>query len=133
MKPLTIDQLKSLGVGDWVWFVNTLCGISGIGEYRKISANGLDEIYLTGEKNGKHIYSEYGKDWLAYKNKEQAEAKGKIVELPEPFVDTDKNAYEETTYLVYRPRVEVYCPSEDIYTDKIKAENRLSELKGETK
>lgn len=120
MKPLTIEQLKELEVGDWVWITTP----KNSGEYYQISySDYLDDedafVAYSLHYDLNVFYSDYGTKWLAYKNKEQAEANGEIVELPEPFIDTDKNAYEETTYLVYRPRVEVYCPSEDIYSDKI--------------
>lgn len=53
---------------------------------------------------------------------------GQLVELPKPFIGYGENAYGETTYLVYRSKVETYCPSEDVYTDKSQAKSRLKEL-----
>lgn len=53
---------------------------------------------------------------------------GQLVELPVPFIEESENADGETTYLVYRSKVETYCPSEDVFTDKLQAEVRLKEL-----
>lgn len=141
MKPLTIEELKKLQVGDWVWFVLTEEGQKEASNRRRDISHMYLIVYSVSEKGMElgaimyssfdYLFKDYGKTWLAYKNKEQEEAKGEIVELPEPFIDTDKNAYGETTYLVYRSKVDIYCPSEDIYTDKLKAERRLAELKGE--
>lgn len=61
----------------------------------------------------------------AFKDKLES---GQLVELPKPFIGEGENAYGETTYLVYRSKVETYCPSEDIFTDKAQAEARLKEL-----
>lgn len=72
-KPLTIEQLKSLEVGDWVWVVvkenaypNSAqeTGYCMIGQ----SKDGIGCGYMC-----KVLYTDYGKTWLAYKNKEQAE------------------------------------------------------------
>ena len=89
MKPLTIEELKALEVGDWVWVVDTErqeqfyarkdaeCEIKVIGD------NSEEEFaYTTADEFGAFGYSDYGNTWLAYKNKEQAEAKGEIMELP---------------------------------------------------
>lgn len=81
MKPLTIEQLKALEVGDWVWVEH---GIHKL--YCKIYNNTRDLLGIGG--NTYLDYSDYGTKWLAYKNKEQAEAKGEIVELPCKVGDT---------------------------------------------
>lgn len=178
MKSLTIEQLKSLEVGDWVYIVDIGRQVT-TREYRIIENKDTNGLYLQGICfSGFRPYTSLGKDWLAYKNKEMAEAKekctichmnlsnilpkvdkyenkycngcyeakcklenikaakqaktnGKMVELPEPFIDTSKNAYGKTIYLVYRSRIDVYCPLDDIYLDETKAERRLAELKGE--
>ena len=70
MKPLTIEQLKALEAGDWVWVVDLYSGVNS--GYVQIDDNFVDCV----------DFSDYGTNWLAYKNKEQAEAKGEIVELP---------------------------------------------------
>ncbi len=58
---------------------------------------------------------------------------GTMVELPDPFVDTDVNGYNETLYFVYRSRIDIYCPCEDVFTNKEQAEARLKELQEQKK
>lgn len=92
MKPLTVEQLKALKVDDWVWVVipqdyeNNCCFCykADKGTYREILCKGSlgMELCLHAKWNCTFSYSDYGTKWLAYKNKEQAEAKGEIVELP---------------------------------------------------
>ena len=89
MKPLTIDELRALKAGDWVWVIikQPVAGdFPHDGRYYQ-SAN----YEFMKNKNKGHVfngysrfypYSAYGTKWVAYKNKEQAEAKGEIVELP---------------------------------------------------
>lgn len=95
MKPLTIEQLKALEVGDWVWVI-VLKGDNvndeHSGRYYHIQPNmGFEstELWCGWLGYGTAFkYSDYGKMWLVYKNKEQAEAKGEIVELPCKVGDT---------------------------------------------
>lgn len=83
MNSLTIEQLKALEVGDWVWIKDTgdkdFCILTG---YYQIKGLNETHIHL---KQGLAVdiipYALYGK-WLAYKNKEQAETKGDFFELP---------------------------------------------------
>lgn len=73
MKPLTIDELKALEVGDWVWIEN-------IGEYSfygstyDYKSRKQDDMFCL--RFSGYTYSDYGTKWVAYKNKEQAECKG---------------------------------------------------------
>lgn len=70
MKPLTIEELKALPVGEWVWVVSRL---SNIGIYEQIRCSDNTSIFFD---SGYCIsYSEYETKWLIYKNKEQAESK----------------------------------------------------------
>lgn len=86
MKPLTIEQLKSLEVGDWVWVVekeNAYPNNYFHGEYCRITPPYIDGLcYGWQGSGGFYKYCDYDTKWLAYKNKEQAETKGEIVELP---------------------------------------------------
>lgn len=149
MKALTIEQLKALPVGEWVWedkskvyefikdktdeFLLTLC--DGV----------LDRLY----------YSDYGTKWIAYKNKEMAEAKGEIVELPCKVGDT---VYYIDEYIAEFDKVEEYTVEKieivedrirlwfgddvgyalaenfgkEVFSDQSEAECRLAELKGES-
>lgn len=86
MKSLTIDELKALEVGDWVWIVSPMYMR---GRYLQVHYNGVNTIQWYGIPNDTlYMYDDYGKTWLAFKNKEQAEAKGEIVELPCRWGDT---------------------------------------------
>lgn len=70
MKPLTIDELKKLNVGDWIYF----CNSTDDGYYVIISSKVGGYILIEGlPKVFELSYSEYGTKWVAYKNKEQAE------------------------------------------------------------
>lgn len=132
MKPLTIKQLKALEVGDWVWVVDNdnkfyvckeeKCAVQLYGK------NPDDEFaYATAYEFGAFDYSEYGKTWLAYKNKEQAEAKGEIVELP----CKRKLKYEnlDSWQVIYSGDRDFV--SVDLVYSEQEAERRLAELKGE--
>lgn len=64
MKPLTIEELKALDVGDWVWIKHKDYNDS----YLKKVSNNESQFEFSW-----FAYSNYGTKWLAYKNKEQAE------------------------------------------------------------
>lgn len=87
MKPLTIEQWKTLEVGDWVWITD----INGCrGRYKQLEEY-IDPLTMQSSvRLGKlrTAWENYGKTWLAWKNKEQAESKGEIVELPCKVGDT---------------------------------------------
>lgn len=165
MKPLTIEELKALQVGDWVWIVDTErqkqiyvrkdaeCAIDVIIE------NLEDEFaYTTADEFGAFDYSFYGKTWLAYKNKEQAETKGEIVELPCRVGDKAWRVYDlgamssiEKVYVtdiiiddryigigfsqtgsrLTLKRNGERISTQNVYLDKSEAERRLAELRGE--
>lgn len=74
MKPLTIEELRSLEVGNWVWEDK-----SKVYEFIKDNTDEFVLVLCDGILD-RHYYADYGTNWLAYKNKEQAEAKGEIVE-----------------------------------------------------
>ncbi len=131
MKPLTIDELKALEVGDWVWIVkgNIKC------YFRKDYSYGneerfmleLDEHVLYDEE---FLYSEYGKTWVAYRNKQEAEANGEIVELPCIREVKGANYVRYNIYFIRTTAPDIGAI--DFYTvkDKPEAERRLAELKG---
>lgn len=67
MPSLTIEELKALQVGDWVWVI----GIEHkFNEYAQIKYNS-QEKWVDGTYE--YLYFNYGKTWVAYKNKEQSE------------------------------------------------------------
>lgn len=77
-KPLTIEELKALQVGDWVWVIDENFKN---GRYRELlGCDDFGNFYLSAYCASRNIYSfsDYGTKWLAYKNKENAEAKGEI-------------------------------------------------------
>lgn len=70
-KPLTIEELKALSSGDWVWIERKDTNYRG---YAMITNNFESELELKSFSFWKYFsYSYYGKTWIAYKNKEQAE------------------------------------------------------------
>lgn len=78
MKPLTIDELRNLEVGDWVWVITEHYSryvwiFNTEGECLHYQYSDIENRVLT------LSYYDYGTKWLAYKNKEQAESKGEIV------------------------------------------------------
>ncbi len=147
-KPLTIEQLKSLKVGDWVWIVDK--EIPQYAGYYKIDLFAISHLHLV-QGLGKTVipYSGYGTTWLAYKNKEQAEAKGEIVELPYKVGDKVYlvRGNRVGNMVVSRTKIEMYlyhnrllvkcsCDSswhelKNIFTIEEQAAARLKELKGE--
>ncbi len=76
MKALTIEEIKQLKYGDWVWIK------TNNSQYLRVnfSSEILSGETLCGIKT--YYYADYGKTWVAYKNKEQAECRGELVELP---------------------------------------------------
>lgn len=84
MKPLTIEQLKNLEVGNWVWIIDfektVYKPISDSGKYFQIHYTGQNTLqFYNGNNDLLVLFSDYGTKWLAYKNKEQAEAKGVLL------------------------------------------------------
>lgn len=132
-KPLTIDELKALPVGDWV-YVMTADG--KYGAYGRVCEKFDDDNFRveTIESYLVDPYSDYGTKWLAYKNKEQAEAKGEIVELP--CLRKVTNLYSDSgceyrVYFIRKDGVNINSFDCYAYKDKPEAERRLAELKGE--
>lgn len=80
MKPLSIEELKSLADYDWVWIVEKK---TNKGTYMQICRwfDKDERIAMSSVGNEQCDFSIYGKTWLAYKNKEQAECKGELVEF----------------------------------------------------
>ncbi len=76
MKALSIEEIKQLKCGDWVWIK------TNNSQYLRVnfSSEILSGETLCGIKT--YYYADYNKTWLAYHNKEEAECKGELVELP---------------------------------------------------
>ncbi len=81
MKPLNIEEIKQFETGDFIYIVEIYEKANFYYEINKINNE-----YLCLKLNDFCDYvelpfNEYGKIWIAYKNKEQAECKGELVEL----------------------------------------------------
>lgn len=91
MKPFTRKELEALQPGDWVWIVSLEDGWTGYAKLKKYY-NALirkKDIIFDNEDFAPNLKSPfYGKTWLAYKNKEQAETEGEWVKLPCKVGDT---------------------------------------------
>lgn len=126
MEPLSIEELKNLSEGDWVWILpidKALCGY-----YAEILRQEKEAlIYAAICRGVQTIYSDYGKTWLAYKNKEQAECKGEIVELPIPII-RPWNSTKGSGFSISFPRI---VEDVEYYKTELEAERRLKELKRE--
>lgn len=99
MKPLTIKEIKQLKKGDWVWIANKIC--NDYSRYYQVLKIHNDSLRLRNidiyDEN--FYYKDYRRTWLCYKNKEQAECKGTLIELPCEIVlsDYDKSKIPEIT------------------------------------
>ena len=153
MKPLTIDELKALSVGDWVWVVDKETPLHT--GYYQIHGFAKTHIHLNREACIWVVPKAlYGKDWIAYKNKEFAESKGEWVVLPCKVGDpiwvvyrdfdhgfNEYKIYESTcTGFAFEHGTEIrivtaFCCYDfdrvGNYTDKSKAEARLKALQKE--
>lgn len=78
---LTIEELKSLEAGDWVY---TIYIKSNIRQYHCIEKNESNRLLVQDRVCCLDFvglnYTDYGTKWLAYKNKEEAE--GQSITLP---------------------------------------------------
>lgn len=156
MKPLTIEQLKALKVGDWVWIEDTSCDQKYYAEVIDFTYPWI-ELIVYGHKEAVR-WEDVGSRYLIYKNKEQAEVKGEIVELPceigstvycvKYFCDYNGCSQDEQTiccgckemierekrkekYMVVERKFEITdFPQigKKYFTDKSEAERRLAEL-----
>ena len=135
MKPLTTDELKALKVGDWVWIKilkeERHYDLLDTGYYRKSKFfDNEDKMFDTGWHGfgNSFLYENYGTSWLAYKNKEQAEAKGEIVELP--CIRTVDKGVRGVLYEVVSVQFSGTVQSET-FSKPESAHERLAELKGD--
>lgn len=152
MKPLSIEELKALEVGDWVWVVDIESPKHGSG-YWQVHGFAETHIHLNqGTARWVAPKALYGKGWLAYKNKEQAECMGEIVELIAPLdselweiecpkhKDDKGNIWTSLTYKdakVVKSKYKLSLSNYDMllkgyyFLTEQEAERRLAELKGE--
>ena len=114
-KPLTIEQLKALQVGDWVWI-------------KFEEDNPIDKRYASQERYFQIIependtairfnnyvpmqYADYGTKWTAYKNKEEAEGVDDIER--EAQIAMAKNIFQEMYDIVNESHDEVITVTAD--------------------
>lgn len=80
MKPLTIEEIKKLEENDYIYCVSLEDDYE---DYYQISYSNEQCLVLNDLGSDMFIsFDTYGTKWLAYKNKEQAECKGTLIELP---------------------------------------------------
>ena len=92
-KPLTVEELRAISLGDWVWIVYADVEIYAKKcELCSTDKNDEKEIFNVPFTDANFEYSDYGKSWIAYKNKEQAEE------------DTD---YKKRYFALHRAVIEV--------------------------
>ncbi len=126
MKALSIEEIKQLKKDDWVW-VELKCKfvlkIKDMEYTYKCSNKSLyfqiedidminKLILITPYEDYSLIlpYDDYGKTWVAYKNKEQADCKGELVELP-------CNVGDKVYYLNIHPSISL--KTNTIYEGKV--------------
>lgn len=127
MKALTIEQLKNLAVGNWVWAIIEQKDAEPMYGYFQKTADIDTSIFLDGRYVKQYFdYSDYGTKWLAYKNKEQAESKGEIVEFPCILKSNSTYPKNQVVYINEFGSIIV-----ERFSYEQDAERRLAELKGE--
>ncbi|MDE7089160.1 MAG: hypothetical protein K2O54_03490 [Prevotella sp.] len=111
---MTIEELKALPVGEWVWLKHKDYKDS----YLRKASNNDNQFEFSW-----FSYSDYGETWIAYKNKEEAECKGELFEFP-----CMRKVGEE--YLIYSFYPEDFTI--ELYRTRSvsEAEERLGELQG---
>ena len=70
-EPLTLDELRQMQIGDWVW-IDVLHSKETVSSYyRKYDGYKKDEIFWCGYPGlgFRFFYEDYGKTWLAYRQK----------------------------------------------------------------
>lgn len=79
MKPLTLEELKSLRECDWVWveIFDEIYAIHHRNKYGQIEYLDEERICFF-EDEAEWNYSDYGKTWLAYKNKERQKERARL-------------------------------------------------------
>lgn len=102
-KPLTIEELKALLVGDWVWIVTLQDYYRPndvpYGEYHEIvgtCSHYYFEVSYDKSDYYQLAYADYGTKWTAYKNKEEAECEYDSLAVELEAVTQDKANLERT-------------------------------------
>ena len=103
MNALTIQQLKALQVGDWVWIVTLQDYYRPndvpYGEYHEIVGTCSHYYFEVSYDKSDYYelpYADYGTKWLAYKNKEEAEGEYDSLAVENEVLKRDKKNLERT-------------------------------------
>ena len=79
VEPLTLDELRQMPIRDWVWIdvIHSKEAVSSY--YRKYDGYKKDEIFWCGYPGlgFRFFYEDYGKTWLAYRQKPEEDDRGK--------------------------------------------------------
>ena len=74
-EPLTLEELRKMPIRDWVW-IDVLQSKEAVSSYyRKYDGYKKDEIFLCRYRGleFRFFYEDYGKTWLAYRQKPEEE------------------------------------------------------------
>lgn len=69
-KPLTAKQIQDMDIGQWIWVIDFS---TKHGQYVQICSREKGLVFEGKNYNVLPDFSTYGVDWIAYKNKEEAE------------------------------------------------------------
>ena len=73
VEPLTLDELRQMPIRDWVW-IDVFHSKEAVSSYyRKYDGYKKDEIFWCGYPGlgFRFFYEDYGKTWLAYRQKKE--------------------------------------------------------------
>ena len=82
MNQLTIEQIKQLKACDWLFIKNFATNSKAYWYTIYVNTEKLTARTLFEEHD--FLLKDYGKTWAAYRNKQEYECNGKIIELPLP-------------------------------------------------
>lgn len=119
-RALTIEDLKALSLGDWIWLVDKKYSCN---YYVEIHSSNMSELQLNGNHcNHDEIFSfsDYGTEWLAYKNKEEAENSnyGNVAQAIKGFAEKAEKICDDYHLETKEIVMKVVCMAkEELYPD----------------
>lgn len=101
MKALSIEEIKQMEINDWLYLKRTE-PYDNRERYYSIKIKNIKSVVFGCGEGGylAFSYDDYGKTWVAYKNKEQAECKGVLKNL---ICDIGDKVYIVNKDNTYRP------------------------------
>ncbi len=113
-KPLTVEELKALKAGDWIWrifpnrpeFSTYIQKVEFYEDCFSVSTYRGVQYWLK--------YSEYGTEWIAYKNKEEANDVHNKEEVVKDIDAIDKEMVEAIERTIYLYSSSPTPPDEDL-------------------